>query len=129
MKSLQRELKDGAHEIVRLLSPEELENWSKDDPLSYEKSIVWLCDIRALAYVRVKQIHSAASRRGPLYLQGNARVVGYSKLTPNAPRNARSNGYTRRVFYLTTADLDGSVADVPSSAVDPKQVFPGVGGA
>ncbi|MCU0959150.1 MAG: DUF6009 family protein [Pirellulaceae bacterium] len=128
MKTLHRELKDGAHEIVRLLSPAELENWSKDDPLSYEKSIVWLCDVRSLPYVRVKQVPSALSRRGPIYLGGDARVVGYSKLTPNAPRNTRSKGYTRRVFYLRAVDLQDVAGAMPRNAVDPKTVFPGVNG-
>lgn len=128
MKTVQRELKDGAQEVVRLLSPAELEGWSKDDPLSYEKSIVWLCDVRTLPYVRVKQVRAAHSRRGPIYLQGGARVVGYSKLTPNAPRNTRSKGYTRRVFYLTEADLQGTTGPRPQAAVDPRTVFPGICG-
>lgn len=128
MKTFQRELKDGAHEIVRLLSPAELENASKDDPLFYEKSIVWLCDVRSLPFVRVKQVHSAVSRRGPIYLGGDARVVGYSKLTPNAPRNAQSKGYTRRVFYLRADDLGDAAGPTPRNAVDPKTVFPGVSG-
>lgn len=129
MKVLQRERKDGTHEVVRLLSPEELKHWSKDDPLSFEKSIVWLCDVQSLPYVRVKLVHSALSRRGPIYLQGGARVVGYSKLTPNAPRDAQHKGFTRRVFYLTDADQQGAPGAVPPSAVDPRTVFPGVRGA
>ncbi len=128
MKTRIRELKDGAQEIIRLLSPEELEAWSKDDPLSYEKSIVWLSDIAQLPFVRARLVQGVMSRRGPIYLGDDARVVGYSKLTLNAPRSADTNGYIRRVFYLKPGDLARRPPDVPSSAVDPRTVLPGVPG-
>ena len=129
MKTRIRELKDGAQEIIRLLSPDEMEAWSKDDPLSYEKSIVWLSDVSKLPFVRVKTVYAALSRRGPIYLGQGAHVVGYSKLTSNAPRNPESNGYVRRVFYLRSSDVAQVPGDLPRSAVDPKSVLPGsVGG-
>lgn len=128
MKTRIRELKDGAQEIIRLLSPDEMEAWSKDDPLSYEKSIVWLSDASKLPFVRVKTVCAALSRRGPIYLGEGAHVVGYSKLTPNAPRNPESNGYVRRVFYLRSSDTPHSPIDIPASAVDPKSILPGAVG-
>jgi hypothetical protein len=126
MKTRIRELKDGAHEIIRLLSPDELEGWSKDDPLSYEKSIVWLCDVSKLPYVRTRVVHGAVSRRGPIYLGDEAHVVGYSKLTPNAPHDPESNGYIRRVFYLKPSDMTGDRKEIPSSGLDPRTILPGV---
>ena len=128
MKTRIRELKDGAQEIIRLLSPDEMDAWSKDDPLSYEKSIVWLSDVSQLPFVRVKTVRAARSRRGPIYLGDGAHVVGYSKLTPNAPRNPESNGYIRRVFYLKSSDRAQVPTDIPHSAVDPKSILPGAAG-
>ena len=66
MKTRVRELKDGSREVIRLLSPDEMEAWSKDDPLAYEKSIVWIRDISQLPCVYVKTVRSARSRRGPI---------------------------------------------------------------
>ncbi|NLX53644.1 MAG: transcription factor [Planctomycetaceae bacterium] len=128
MKTRIRRLKDGSKEIIRLLSPENLESWSKDDPLSYEKSIVWLSDIAELPFVRARLVQGVRSRRGAIYLEDDARVVGYSKLTPNAPRSADTNGYIRRVFYLKPGDLARRPPDIPSSAVDPRTVLPGIPG-
>jgi hypothetical protein len=128
MKTRIRELKDGALEIIRLLSPDEMDAWSKDDPLSYEKSIVWLSDVAKLPFVRVKTVRAALSRRGPIYLGDGVHVVGYSKLTPNAPRNPESNGYIRRVFYLKSSDRAQVPTDIPHSAVDPKSILPGAAG-
>ena len=128
MKTRIRELKDGAQEIIRLLSPEEMEGWSREDPLSYEKSIVWLCDISKLPFVRARTVEGVMSRRGPIYLGEDVHVVGYSKLTPNAPHSPDSNGYVRRVFYLKAHDMDGSRTHIPSSGLDPRTIFPGVVG-
>ena len=124
MKTRVRTLKDGTHEVIRLLSPDELESWSKDDPLSYEKSIVWLRDLADLPFVRVRTVRNALSRRGPIYLGAAAHVVGYSKLTPNAPRDPDTRGYVRRVFYLRDADL-GASAETPANTIDPRSVLPG----
>lgn len=124
MKTRVRELKDGSREIIRLLSPDEMEAWSKDDPLSYEKSIVWVGDISQLPAVFVKTVRSARSRRGPIYLGTSAHVVGYSKLTPNAPRDQATKGYVRRVFFVL--DGDGARASQGThSLIDPRTVLPG----
>ncbi len=128
MKTRIRELKDGAQEIIRLLSPDELEGWSKEDPLAYEKSIVWLCDISNLRYVRAQVVYGAVSRKGPIRLGDEVRVVGYSKLTPNAPHQPDAGGYVRRVFYLRPGDMDADRRTIPSSALDPRTILPGVAG-
>jgi hypothetical protein len=44
MKTRIRYLENGAREVIRLLSPDDLEGFEKDDPLLFEKSIVWLED-------------------------------------------------------------------------------------
>lgn len=128
MKTCTRTLKDGTQEVIRLLSPDELERCSKDDPLFFEKSIVWLQEVDRFAYVRVQLVHNAMSRRGPIYLGTGAHLIGYSKLTPNAPRHPTTRGYVRRVFYLKDKDLAAD-ASAPPGAVDPRTVLPGVAGA
>ncbi len=129
MKTHIKPREGGGYELIRLLSPQELHGWSTEDPLSYEKSIVWLEDVNALPFVRVHVVRSARSRRGPLHWQGDGRVVGYSKLTPNAPRHGASDAYIRRVFYLRSSD--GALSPesgVPRGAVDPRTVKPGCAG-
>jgi hypothetical protein len=128
MKTRIRTLDNGAQEVIRLLSADELEAWTKDDPLAYEKSIVWLEDVSQLRYVRVKTVGAANSRRGPLYLDGDGRVVGYSKLTPDAPRNSQATGYRRRIFYLQPRDYAGRETPIPHGAIDPRTILPGVAG-
>jgi hypothetical protein len=128
VKTRIRELKDGAREIIRLLSPDDMDGWLKDDPLSYEKSIVWLSDVARVKFVRIKTVRTAMSRRGPIYLGDGARVVGYSKLTPNAPRSPDTGTFVRRVFYLRPEDIAWNVASVPVDAVDPRTLLPGVPG-
>ena len=66
MKTRIRFLDNGAREIIRLLSPEDLDQYDKDDPLLFEKSIVWLEDVESLPFVRVKMVRTARSRRGPI---------------------------------------------------------------
>jgi hypothetical protein len=127
MKTRVRELKDGSCEIIRLLSPDEMDAWSKDDPLSYEKSIVWTSDVTQLPAVHVKTVRSARSRRGPIYLGTGAHVVGYSKLTPNAPRDPVSLGYARRVFYVLEGGSSRN-AHGTHVLVDPQTVLPGAAG-
>ncbi len=128
MKTRIRELKDGAVEVIRLLSPDDLAGYCKDDPLLYEKSIVWLENCSSRPYVRVKTVRTARSRRGPIYFGEGGRVVGYSKLTPNARRCPETQGYVRRVFYLTGDDLADPSSSLPSAAYDPKALLPGVAG-
>lgn len=117
---------DGKVEILRVLGPGAMDEWNRDDPLAYEKSIVWTVDISRLDYVRVTTIHSARSRRGPLEASGPIRVVGYAKLTSNAPRNPDGATYSRRMFYVK--DEDGRADAAPSNAIDPRTVLPGFPG-
>jgi hypothetical protein len=125
MKTRIRILDDGAREIIRLISPGELEGYAKDDPLLYEKSIVWLEDAESLPFVRVKVVRTALSRRGHISFGNGARVVGYAKLTPNAPRCPETSGYVRRVFYLKADDPTDLESPVPTSAYDPRSILPG----
>ena len=127
MKPRVRDLGDGGREITRLISPDDLDETSRVDPLFFEKSLVWLEDLEPIRFVRLKTVRMAHSRRGPLYLGGDGRVVGYSKLTPDAPRDPETGGYVRRVFYLRSSDLE-SDAQIPLGAVDPATVLPGVEG-
>ena len=118
---------DGRREIIRMLSASSMDDWKQDDPLAYEKSIVWLEDVEALPYVRVAMVHGAKSRRGPLHFDGPGRLVGYAKLLPDAPKTPDTNTYSRRIFYVREADQQPS-AEPPAKAVDPKSIFPGVAG-
>ncbi len=129
MKTRTRYLDDGAQEVIRLISPDYLEEIAKDDPLLYEMSVVWLEDVESLPFVRVKVVRTARSRRGPISFGGGGRVVGYAKLTPDAPRCPESCGYVRRVFYLKAGDLVEADASIPGSApgsiYDPRTIYPG----
>lgn len=129
MKTKIRKLSDGRCEIIRLLSADSMDGWSMDDPLTYEKSIVWLRDISELPFVRIKWVRRARSRRGPLYLGSDCATIGYSRLTPDAPRNAKTGGYVRRVFYRLASDDTIPVAPgraLPEASIDPRKVVPGV---
>src|SRR5687767_3284184 len=93
--------RDGRREILRVLSTDDLADWKGNDgPLSYERSIVWLENIEQLPFVRVVEVRCAKSRRGRLVLEGPDRVIGYSKLMADAPRDPRTSRFTRRLFYL-----------------------------
>lgn len=128
MKTCIRYLEAGAVEVIRLISPDDLEHFAKDDPLLYEKSIVWLEDVDFLPFVRVKMVQGVRSRRGPLSFGKGFRVLGYSKLTPDAPRCAATHGYQRRVFYLKPDDTTDPDAVPPSTSYDPKTILPGIAG-
>jgi hypothetical protein len=126
MKTRRIQHQDGRTEIVRVLSTEELIAWSDDDPLAYEKSIVWLEDISRLGYVRVVRVCCATSRRGPLVLNSGERVVGYAKLMPDAPRDTKTQRFARRLFYLKDRDHTDENGAIPATAVDPRSILPGV---
>ena len=119
---------DGRQEIIRVLSTDDLAHWNHDDPLAYEKSIVWLEDVTPLPYVRVIEVRCAKSRRGRLRLSSAERVVGYSKLMADAPRDQATKRFTRRLFYLKDVDLPLPGAAPPTHSVDPRTVLPGVRG-
>jgi hypothetical protein len=119
---------DGRCEIVRVLSADDLSSWSGNDPLAYEKSVVWLEDIADLPYVRVAEVRCARSRRGRLRLSSAERVVGYSKLMADAPRDPETKRFTRRLFYLKDNDGSRGESAPPDHAVDPSTVLPGIRG-
>jgi hypothetical protein len=122
---------DGRREIVQVLDDGRLEEWSEDDPLSFEASIMWLEDVTRLPYVRVKLIRHCTSRRGELNVSGSGRIVGYSKLTANAHVDPETQCYARRLFYLLKSDYEQTGSrplKCPHGAVDPTTVLPGVVG-
>ena len=82
--------RDGSREVLRVLSTDELTDWKGGGPLAYERSIVWLENVERLRFVRVVEVRCAKSRRGRLILNGPERVVGYSKLMDDAPRDSRT---------------------------------------
>ena len=115
---------DGRIEIHRVLTFDGLAESKIDDPITFERMIVWLEDARDWPFVRELIIDTATSRRGPLHLTGLGRVVGFSKLTPDAPAN--DGKYVRRVFYLKNGDVvDAPLDRIPRNAVDPRTVLPG----
>ena len=67
---------DGGMEILRVLDDSLLERWTPDDPISYEKSIVWLQPLDGLDFVRVALVRNAKSRRGPLAIHGASMILG-----------------------------------------------------
>jgi hypothetical protein len=128
MKTRTRIMNDGGREVIRLLSPDDLDDWSQAEPLSYEKSIVWLAGHGDLTFVRVKTVKNARSRRGPIHLGGDVAVVGYSKLTPDAPYDPETHGFVRRVFYVKPSDLRRGPTPASGVGIDPTTVLPGVAG-
>ena len=118
---------DGRVEVLRVLSTSDLSEWSEKDPLAYEKSILWLKDIKGVRFVRTVEVRCARSRRGALNLSTGERVIGYAKLTANAPRDRQTDCFTRRLFYLKPSDTEAQ-SSVPKDAVDPRTILPGVRG-
>ncbi|MGE0757152.1 MAG: DUF6009 family protein [Pirellulaceae bacterium] len=115
---------DGSHEIICVLNDETLQKWVPNQPLAYEKSILWLHPIQDLDFVRVAYIRNANSRRGPLVARGVGLVAGYSKLTEDAPRDPRTQVFTRRLFYLTEEDLSLNLNQIPTGVFDPRTILP-----
>ncbi len=127
MKTRTVKRQNGCIEVVRVLSVSDLAEWSDQDPLAYERSILWLEDIDTVRFVRTVEVRCARSRRGALNLNSGERVIGYAKLTTDAPRDRETDCYTRRLFYLKPSDTDEG-SRVPQDAVDPRTVLPGVRG-
>ncbi|MDA1050144.1 MAG: DUF6009 family protein [Planctomycetota bacterium] len=119
---------DGGLEILRILDDLVLGRWTPDDPLSYEQSIVWLQSLDGLDFVRVALVRSAKSRRGPLALGGASMILGYAKLTEDAPLDRQTGCYTRRLFYLKEEDSQLNMNQFPKGSIDPRSVLPSVFG-
>ena len=120
---------DGRREIIRVFDTQALQSWSADDPHAYEHSIIWLRDVSALDYVRVATIKTARSRQGRLRAgEGQITIVGYSRLTDDAPPDSVTKAYVRRIFFLSDQDARANMNSFPADAVDPNSLAPGVEG-
>jgi len=122
---------DGRLEIRRVISADNLDEWNQENPLAFERSIVWIRPVLDLPFVRAAFVKNARSRRGPLLTANEDQiVVGYSKLTADAPIQGLDYlYYQRRVFYLTSHDLQGS-SDVRTSTncMQPSTIVPTIWG-
>jgi hypothetical protein len=90
----------------------------------YEVEIVWEVDVAGLPYVREYVEQFASDRQRPVSWRGGGRRVGYSVLAPDAPRHPGTDGFVRRVFWLSDDDPYPSWPWVPVEAVDPRTVRP-----
>ena len=100
--------------------------------LAHENELVWLEDIGELDYVR-QSLDRLPTRRGKPPYHRNGRMVGYVKLGSGARSSRASGTFVRRVFWLLPHDRDGQpdglyASGVPSEAVDPRTIAPGVKG-
>ena len=122
---------DGRLEIRRVISAENLDEWNQENPLAFERSVVWIRPVLDLPFVRAAFVKNARSRRGPLLTANEDQiVVGYSKLTADAPMQGLDHlYYQRRVFYLTSHDLQG-ISDVRESTncMQPSTIVPTIWG-
>ncbi len=119
---------DGGMEILRILDDSVLGRWTPDDPLSYEQSIVWLQPLDGLDFVRTAFVRNAKSKRGPLAVNGSAMILGYAKLTEDAPVDRDTGRYTRRLFYLKEEDSLLNMNQFPKGSIDPRSILPSVFG-
>lgn len=122
---------DGRIEIKRVFDRNNLGDWDHRNPLAYEQSIMWMQNIHTFPFIRSTMVGNARSRRGPLLSSGSRQLVlGYARLTTDAPRNGHlGQYYLRRVFYLTAHDLTNPSAVRPdASCLDPASIMPTVHG-
>ncbi len=118
---------DGRIEIIRVLNERALKKFKEWNPVAYEASVVWLEDISHLSFARMMWATRCTSRGGELIPEGAGRILGFTKLTKDAPLHPETGYYTRRIFYLRPQD-EHPGADPPPGAVDPKTVLPCVVG-
>lgn len=118
---------DGRVEVLRIRDGEPLAEGGAGDSVAFEKSIIWLEDVSNLPYVRCRLVPGCTSRRGPVKLKSpDRRVVGFARLLREAPTDAETGTYTRRVFYLKDEDEGATPRDpIPAGAVHPDNVLPG----
>jgi hypothetical protein len=120
---------DGGSEIVRVLDRLEVDHFDSRDPLAYEASIRWLVSLDSLDFVRTRMVKKAQSRRGRIRLDSyDVVVVGYAILQEDAPKHRKTNGYCRRVFYLSEEDNATNLNAFPVGALDPSTITPGATG-
>jgi len=124
------QLADGSIEVVRILDDHLLKGWQPNNPLAFEKSILWLSPIESLDFVRVGHVRRAQSRRGPLVCShSDVVLLGYSKLTCDAPVDPATKAYRRRLFYLRENDFLLNMNEFPDGAIDPQTILPGASGS
>lgn len=120
---------DGRTEVSRLVNDHNVGQWDRNNPLAFESSVIWTQEIEGLDFVRVATVRNAKHRSGRLRLDDpRLTVVGYSKLTDDAPTDPETHHFTRRIFYLREEDSRLNLNAFPDGAVDPKTIFPGVEG-
>jgi hypothetical protein len=120
---------DGGCEIVKILDKVEADQFDSKDPLAYEASIRWLAPLESLDFVRTRMVKRAQSRRGRIRLDANdVIVVGYAILQDDAPKHRKTNGYCRRVFYLSQEDFETNLNAFPTGALDPATILPAMTG-
>ena len=120
---------DGGCEIVKVLDRVEADHFNAKNPLAYEASIRWLVPLESLDFVRTRMVKKVQSRRGRLRLDAHEVVViGYAILQEDAPKHRKTNGYCRRVFYLSREDFETNLNAFPIGALDPDTILPGVTG-
>lgn len=95
--------------------------------LEDEEEIIWLEDVSEARYVREALMLVKNSRGKPEIEADDTRVVGYANLVSEADC---ATGYAfRRVFTLRDYDPYGRQPyQMPTEAVDPRTVEPGVPG-
>jgi hypothetical protein len=122
---------DGRIEFRRIMTPRSLKDWDRNFPLAYERSILWLKPLGGRAFVRVAVVRNARSRRGPLLTENsNQMVLGYSKLTTDAPlMPGNEMCYLRRIFYVTQQDIMlNELSGLNQNCLRPSSILPTVWG-
>ncbi|MFH8739400.1 DUF6009 family protein [Streptomyces sp. NPDC017964] len=104
----------------------------QEGDLALEAEVVWLEDPTDLDYVR-QALDKVSTRKGKPRYERDGRLIGYTNLTPKAPRSAGSGLWARRTFYLLPHDRPNQPDDPecpytvgsPLEAIDPRTIAPG----
>ncbi|MFF1699981.1 DUF6009 family protein [Streptomyces sp. NPDC058257] len=108
----------------------------QEGDLVQEAEVIWLEDTADMDYVR-QALDKVGTRKGKPRYERDGRLIGYSNLTPGAPRSADSGLFARRTFYLLPHDRPNRPDDPecpyrvgsPLEAVDPRTVEAGRAGS
>jgi hypothetical protein len=101
----------------------------QEGDLAQEAEIVWLEELTDLDYVR-QALDKVGTRKGKPRYERDGRLIGYTNLTPKAPRSTDSGLFARRTFYLLPHDRPNQPDDPecpykvgsPLEAVDPRTI-------
>ena len=101
-----------------------------------ENSIVWLEDPENFKFVRVRLFVSITRTKKPgkLKIGSTSILIGYSTIEKSfTDRYYKNYGFLRRLFYVTDQDIKPDCnylikKCMPSGAVNPKTVSPGIYG-